>query len=173
MAHVRRQRWAGAITAAAAEGVTRAMGELVLRRRDDAGARLWGRSFTTARKAAEGEGRLGAGRRPSSQRSVGSKGARTIAMRAVRMAAGPAALPLTLLEAGVRSARARRARERLDSRATRAAVAACCRQLVDDAAWIVAGALPISTSDDAGAAVAAATDSAVAEIAGRLVEILL
>ena len=60
-------------------------------------------------------------------------------MRAMRMATGPVAIPLSLLEAGIRSARARRAKERIDSRATRAALVACCRQLVDDAAWIVAG----------------------------------
>ena len=60
-------------------------------------------------------------------------------MRAARMAPGPVAIPLSLLEAGMRSARARRAKDRIDSRATRAALVACCRQLVDDAAWIVAG----------------------------------
>ena len=141
-----------AVLMAAAEGVSRAMAELVLRHGDDHGARLWSRACTSARKAAEAEGRSGAGRRPG--------GGRSVAMRAARMATGPVAIPLSLLEAGIRSARARRAKERIDSRATRAALVACCRQLVDDAAWIVAG--------DRTTPLAAATAPIVADLSSRL-----
>jgi hypothetical protein len=93
------------VMTAATDGVRRAMGLLVLRTAgDDNDAGLWAHALTAARRAAEGEGRGGAGRRPG------------------------------------RSGRARRLRERIDGEAVRAALCACCGQLVDDAGWIVAGA---------------------------------
>src|SRR4051794_23990305 len=120
---------ADGVTDAAAEGVSRAMGDLVMRRAEESSLGLWARAFSNARKEVDGSARGSAGRRPSAPRTSGGQGSRRDAMRAVRMAAGPAALPLTILEAGVRSARERRARDRLDQAAARAAVVACCRQL--------------------------------------------
>ena len=146
------------VTEAAAGGVSRAMADLVLRRQRETGLGLWARAFSEARKAVDGSGRSSAGRRPSAPRSGGTNGARRVAMRAVRMAAGPAAIPLTILEAGVRSARERRARDRLDQAAARAALAACCRQLIDDAAWIVAGAAAARRPGEATSAVADALE---------------
>jgi hypothetical protein len=121
------------VTSAAADGVRRATAELVLRTSgDDRTPGLWVRAVTAARHAAEGEGRTGAGTRPGTGRAT--------AMRVMHMAAGSVAIPLSMLESGMRSARARRLRDRIDSQAVRAALSASCGQLVDDAGWIVAGA---------------------------------
>jgi hypothetical protein len=66
-----------------------------------------------------------------------------------------------MLESGMRSARGRRLRDRIDSQAVRAALSASCDQLVDDAGWIVAGA-------GGGTDITAATALLVAELRDRL-----
>jgi hypothetical protein len=155
------------VTDAATDGVRRAVADLVMRQAHDPALGPWGRAFSNARKEAEAStGRRSGTARPSGQ------GARRVAMRAVRMAAGPAALPLTILEAGVRSARERRARDRLDQAAARAALVACCRQVIDDAQWLVAGSAATAAGANVVAAVADATRTVSAVQQRSLMDLL-